>query len=559
MSSKQKKRDNSFLIQGAILAIAGIVVRLIGLIYRIPLTNILGDEGMGFYGCAFEVYNIALLLSSYSLPLAVSKLVSSRVAKGQRKNAFKIFKGALLIAIVVGLIISIIIFWGADVIASKVMTLALSSYALKVLAPGLFIVAILGVVRGYFQGIGTMIPTAVSQIIEQIVNAIVSVVAASYLFKVGSDLATTKKNDLLGPAYGAAGGTLGTVIGALASCLFMLFILYAYKEIIKKQIKRDRSRKTESYQQIMVILFITILPVIMSTAIYNISQVIDQGVFNKIMSVQGYTEKQYAALWGIFSGKYNLLINIPLSMANAFGVSAIPSLSAAVAAKDRKQMHREIHLAIRFSMLIAIPSFVGFLVLASPIMQLLFGDARKTPAIMLMIGAITVVFYCLSTVTNAILQGINQMTTPVKNAGISLGIHLVCLFIMLVMFQWNIYAVVIGNIIFSLSMCILNSQAIRRTIGYHQELQKTFIIPLISSGIMGVISFVIQFVLAIFINGKIATIIAIFVALIAYGVSLLLLGGLTEGEILAMPKGKTIARLLMKLHLLKLEKYYETD
>jgi len=147
-----QKKNNSFLIQGVILAAAGIVTRLIGIAYRIPLNNILGDEGQGFYGCAFSIYNIALLLTSYSLPLAVSKLVSARISKKQYRNAMRIFKGALSFAIVVGLIVSVLIFLGADFIATDIMKLELSAYALRVLAPGLFIVAVMGVVRGFFQG-----------------------------------------------------------------------------------------------------------------------------------------------------------------------------------------------------------------------------------------------------------------------------------------------------------------------------------------------------------------------------------------------------------------------
>ena len=182
---EQKKSNNSFLIQGMILAAAGIITRLIGIAYRIPVNNILGDEGQGFYGCAFSIYNISLLLTSYSLPLAVSKLVSARVSKGEYNNAQRILKGALVFALVVGALVGIVVFCFSDFIAGNIMSLKLSAYALRVLAPGLFIVAVMGVFRGYFQGMGTMIPTAVSQILEQIVNAIVSIIGASYLLEMG--------------------------------------------------------------------------------------------------------------------------------------------------------------------------------------------------------------------------------------------------------------------------------------------------------------------------------------------------------------------------------------
>ena len=175
--SSGKKSDSNFLVQGSILAIASIVSRIIGLLYRIPMTNIIGDTGNSYYSAAFEIYNILLIISAYSLPLAVSKLVSARVSKGQRKNAYRIVKGALLLATGTGLTASLILFFGASFFTNMLNT-PLSIFALKVLAPTILVVAVLGVLRGFFQGLGTMMPSAISQIIEQIVNAIVSIAAA---------------------------------------------------------------------------------------------------------------------------------------------------------------------------------------------------------------------------------------------------------------------------------------------------------------------------------------------------------------------------------------------
>lgn len=551
MGSKQKKNSNSFLVQGAILGAAGIITKIIGLAYRIPLVNILGDEGQGFYGFAFEIYAIALLLTSYSLPLAVSKLVSARVTKGERRNAFKVFKAAMIFATIVGVAISAIIYLGSDFISETIMTAPLSTYALKVLAPGLLIVAILGVIRGYFQGMGTMTPTAVSQIIEQLVNAVVSIIGASYLFKMGEKAAKSNGNALLGPAYGAAGGTIGTVVGAAAALLFVLFVLYAYMRVIKKQLRMDRTRKREEYSEIFPILMLTIAPVIMSTVIYNISQVLDQMLFTKIMSVQGHAVADYMSLLGMFTGKYNTLKSVPLVVANAFGASVIPSLTAAITEGNRPLIHRRIHMATRFSMIVAMPSFVGFLVLAEPILNLLYRGDNKTAAMMLRIGAITVVFSCLSTVMNAILQGLNKMSAPVKNAAISLGVHLVLTFLMLVMLKWNIYAVIVGDVIFSIIMCALNAKSIRDAIAYVQEKKMTFVIPGIAAMIMGVAGFLVHLILDLFIGGRIATIIALLVAVVVYGAALLMLGGLTKEEILNMPKGRLIVNVCKKLHLLK--------
>ena len=163
-------------MQGAILAATALITKIIGLAYRIPVTNIMGAEGNGYYGMVFQVYNLALMLTSYSLPTAVSKLVSARVATGQYRNAYRVFRGAMTFAIIAGGIVTAIVFFGAGFIATDIMKMDLSVYALRVLAPCILVVAFLGVFRGFFQGFGTMIPTAVSQTVEQIINAIVMII-----------------------------------------------------------------------------------------------------------------------------------------------------------------------------------------------------------------------------------------------------------------------------------------------------------------------------------------------------------------------------------------------
>lgn len=553
MSGEQKKNNSSFLVQGAILAAAGIITRLIGIAYRIPVNNILGDEGQGFYGCAYSIYNIALLLTSYSLPLAVSKLVSARIAKGEHKNAMRIFKSALLFALLVGTLVGVIVFVFSDFIAGNIMSLRLSAYALRVLAPGLLIVAVMGVVRGFFQGMGTMVPTALSQILEQIVNAIVSIIGASYLLQMGKKAIESKNEPSLPFAYGAAGGTLGTVSGALFGLIFLVVLLKLFYPKLQKRMLRDAAHRVEPYREIYTVLLLTIAPVILSTAIYNINDTIDQGIFSNVVISQGYTEKRAAELLGMFTGKYNTLIHIPLAVANSLGASLIPSITGAVATGDRKAIHSKIQLVIRFAMLIAIPSCIAFMAIPNQILSLLYVGNVDIPAKLLRIGAITVVFYCLSTVTNSILQGLNHMSTPVKHGAISLGVHLVTVVIMLVGFKWNIYSLVVGNIVFSLCMCILNGRALRRYAKYRQEVKKTFLLPFDAAVVMGLVLMIVYFVAAMVIPKKLATILSIFIAICVYAVCLLKFGALTEDEIVALPKGRTLLRLFQRLRLIREE------
>lgn len=555
MAENKKSGGERFLIQGTILAIAGIITKIIGAVYRIPMLNIMGLQGQGYYDIAFQVYSIALLMSSYSLPLAVSKLVSARIGKGERRNAQRVFKAAMMFALFVGTLIMVVVFFGAEFIAEYIMGAKVSSYALKVLAPGLLIVAVMGVLRGYFQGCGTMIPTAISQVIEQILNAVISVVGAALLLDYGTKIAKQQGNELLGPAYSAAGGTLGTVAGALVGFLFLALCYYLSRKNIQKQLKRDRTRKEESYRTIFKVLLLTIAPVIMSTAVYNVGNVIDSAMFNNIMGAQGHLEDECVELLGKL-GQYYTLFNVPLAVANALGSSMIPSLVRAYETRDKRALHNRIYMAVRFTMLIAIPSAFGFFIVGEPIMDFIWPSIdNSTQAIMFKIGAISLVFYSLSTITNAVLQGVSRMMKPVKNATISLILHIVSLFIMLVFFKWGIYAIIVSKIVFSLAMCILNAHDIYEAIGYKQERQKTFVIPCLASLVMSVVVYIVNLVLEIFVGGRMVILIALIAAVITYAICLLKFGGLTEDEILEFPKGATILTVCKKLHLIN-DKFY---
>lgn len=548
--TKQGAKKDDYIVQGSILAAAAVLTKIIGVVYRIPLANILGDEGNGFYGYAYQVYAIALMISSFSLPTAVSKLVSIRLAKKQRRNAFRVFLCSLMFAVVVGLVISMAIFFGASLISTHAMKSPLSVYALRVLAPGLLIVAVMAVIRGYFQGMGTMLPTAISQIIEQVVNAVVSIVGASVLFGIGTKAGEKAGEELLGPAYGAAGSTLGTVSGSLAGLLFLLFVIALYQKVIRKQLKRDKSKNVESYHSILKALLLTAIPVVFSTAVYNINQIIDLTIFNHVMQAQGFVEKEYMALQGIYTGKYDTLINVPMAIANAMGTSVVPSLTAVAIAGTKRQVHDKINQTMRITMVIAIPSCIGYFVLASPIMVLLYNDSSATPANLLMMGAIVVVLYGLSSVSNSILHGLNYMTSPAKNAGVALVIHLVAFVLMMTVFKMNVYALVGGNIVFALSMCILNLIKIRKVSGFRIDVVNTFGKPFAAAAVMGVVTFGVQKLFATLIGGRVIPVISLLVAIVVYAVVLLKIGTLSEDDILDLPMGGRILRYVKKFHLL---------
>ena len=552
--SKRNNSGTSFLVQGSILAIASIVSRIIGLIYRLPMTDIIGDQGNNYYSCAFDVYNVVLIISSFSLPTAVSKLVSTYRAKRQKKMVYQILKGSLLFALITGGVAALVVFFGAEFFTGNLLKTPYGVFALRVLAPVLLIVAILGVLRGFFQGMGTMMPSAISQILEQLVNAVVSVWASYVLFSYGAKIGTVLGDkDNYAAAYGAAGGTLGTSMGAIFALLFLLFILSVYLKVFKKQMNKEGNTKVESFGYVMHILLITIIPVLLSTTIYNISDFLDHMLYTNIAKLQGMGTYEFGINWGVYSGKYRLLINVPIAISSALAASSVPALTNSFQKGDLNQVRSQIDSALRFVMIIAFPCTVGLAVLGKPILLMLFPSTTSTAdlgACMMATGAIAVIFYSISTLTNGMLQGIDRMQAPVKNAAISLVLHVIILIVLMMVFHLDIHAVVIANALFSLFVCILNGIDLYRFVDYKQEIVRTFLVPGLCSLIMGVLTFTSYQLLLMVTDQLIVSLAVSFIlAVISYFAAMFLLKGITEKELSRFPKGDTLVAICKKLHL----------
>jgi stage V sporulation protein B len=561
MANNNKNSRTGFLVQGTILALASLISRIIGLIYRIPLTNIIGDAGNDLYSCAFEIYNNLLIISSCSLPLAVSKLVSANIARGRKNNVYRILKCALIFGTVTGSVAALILLFGAEFITDTIMNTPYSIFAVRVLVPVLLIVAILGVLRGFFQGLGTMMPSAVSQVLEQIANAIVSVWAAYVLFDRGTKIGAVLGNaEQYAAAYGAMGGTIGTGVGAFVGLLFTAFVLVVYLRVFKRQMKKERAAKVDSYSTIFVTLVTTIVPVLLSTTIYNCNNLIDISVYKHIAEFQGYSAAEYGAWNGIYTGKYTTLINVPIAIASALATSSVPALTAAYASGRKEDARAQIATATRFISVIAFPCAVGMGVLASPILQMLFRDSSALAAHMLQFGSLSIIFFSLSTLSNGLLQGVNRMKEPIKNAAIALILQLVILIALMFLLDLNIYAMVFANVSFGFIMYLLNSYSLKKYSGYRQEVRKTFLVPAVSAVAMGMAVFAVSRLLGIALGslkdnarlyGSIVSVAGILVGVIVYAIVLLLLKGLNEHEIRRFPKGELLVRLAKKFRLLK--------
>ncbi len=542
------KKKSNFIVQGSILALAGIISKLLGMVRRIPMEHIIGDVGNGYYSVAYEVYSLVLLISCYSLPLAVSKIVSAKMSKRQYKNAERVFRCSMAFAICAGGLCFLILELFGDFIATNIALEPMSALAIKVLGPAVFFVAVMGVLRGYFQGLGTMMPTAISQILEQIFVLIVSIVGSYFLFQRGEKVGALLHNEDYAPSYGAAGASLGPVAGALMGLLFLLFVFRLYRSRTKKQAMKDLSGRVDSYGQIFRLILLTVLPVLLSTTVYNLTNILDIRIYNDVMIQKGLEDVKAYNL-GVYSGKYRVLINVPTALANAMCSSIVPVLTGLVMKEEFRQAREKVNQGLRFTMIIAIPSAVGLAVLARPIITVLFRGEIDLAVNLLQIGSVSVVFYTMSTLTNGILQGINKMKIPVIHAIIALVIHIAFLYATLQM-DMGIQAVVYANILFAVIVSLLNWMAIRKFLRYRQELVKTFLIPTIAAAIMGAVIYGINMALKNVAGNLVILIVGLAVGAVVYFIALILLKGIDEEDMKKMPGGRTVLTVAKKCKLL---------
>lgn len=542
-----KKQNQSLIMQAGILAIAGIIVRIIGLLYNSPMTAILGDEGIGYYNTAYYAYTIVLLISSYSIPSAISKVIAQKLALKEYRNAHRIFQCAFIYVLVVGGIASLFVFFCADLLVQIEDAVP----ALRILAPTIFFSGILGVLRGYFQAHRSMVQTSVSQIIEQILNAAFSIWMAYLLMEAAGGAESET-----GLAYGAAGGAIGTGIGVLSALLFMTWLYTVNKPFFKKRMANDRTGEEDSYQEIFKMIILVVTPFILSTFIYNANTFINQTLYQKLMmELHGLTDAEVASHTGIV-GKAVKVSNIPIALSSAMASALIPGISGEFARKNLVETKNQVARSIKATMLISIPAAVGMGALAKPVMLVLYPQRSSLDlsSSLLMVLSLSVIFYALSTLSNAILQSIGRLNSPVIHAAVSLVIQTAALVAMIELCDstYGPYYYTGAIVLYAFLMCILNGVALKRHLQYRQEMKKTFLMPLVASAVMGVIAyFVYQGLYLLTGINIISLLVAVCIGAGVYFVLILVTGAVTEEELAALPKGRTMVHLARKMHLLR--------
>ena len=540
-----KKENNNTLVKNAtFLMVAALISKIIGMLYKSPLTTLIGRESFACFQFAQNAYFILLMIASFSIPQAVSKIMSERIAFKRYRDAQRVFKGALLYAVIAGGIAALVCIFGASILVPDNM--ANARLALQMLAPTIFVSGILGVFRGYFQAYRNMLPTSISQILEQIAVATVALLASGFMVR---HFANAGEDTL--QRWSAAGATMGTGAGVCTAFLFMLFVYRVNHKTIAKKIKNDRVSVNESYRSIMKIILLIAAPIILSAFIYNVNGYINGVMYTSILGWKGVPNslvKQNYAEYGFFM----TLINIPLTLASTAPTSMMPEVSAQYAIGDLEETKRKIDLATWIAMLISIPASVGLAVLAQPVTRLIFPSTEGVAGQLMVIGVITVILNSTSNISNGVLQAIGKANIPMINAAISLGVDIVFLALVLVFTNMGIYAVVLAMVVYALVMCVLNDRALKKYLGYKNPWRSAYFVPILASIPMGIVAVAVYKLVYVVIGSNFISLIpAIVLAIVVYFVGYLVVAKPKKEDLAALPGGTRLAQVAQKLKILK--------
>lgn len=542
---KKRIQKESFMQSVFVLMFSQVLVKILGVVYKLYLTNRegFGDKGNAIYSSGFQIYALFLTISSIGVPNAVSKLVSEKVAVGDHKGAYHIFKIALITFGLLGFLCSCILFFGAKIISQNFLQIPEAELTLVALSPSIFFVTISCVIKGYFNGRENLKVTANSQTLEQFFKTVLSILLVE-IISIVSGVDTTLM---------AAGANLATTLATIL-CFSYLYRYYksTKKEIaweIKSTVNHKATRIRKTIKQILAVSIPMSLTGIMGTINKNIdSMTVVRGVKN-FLSVE-----EAKIQYGILSGKVDTLVTLPMSFNMAFATALVPSISSAKAVGDIHTIQKRVSFSLLITMLIGLPCMICMILFAEPILKLLFPNAASGSFIY-QISCLSIIFIVLEQTISGTLHGLGKMMTPSVALGIGVIIKLI---LNMLLIPINPDKFILGGTAgaaIATAICHMVSVAIqfkvlKKEINLKFDYKKFIIKPIIATGIMGIISYqTYLYLFSIIKNSNIITIMSLGVAVIVYFIIIVLLKIFSEEEIFMIPYGKKIYEFLKKARL----------
>ncbi|MFW5980248.1 MAG: putative polysaccharide biosynthesis protein [Halanaerobiales bacterium] len=537
------EKSKNFIKGAVILTVAGLISKFMGFGYRIILTRLIGAEGIGLYEMAYPIYTTLLVVSRSGIPVSLAKLISDKVARGEKKQAFKIFRVGRYLSIIVGIFFSILMALIARPLVNILNWDQRAFYAVLAISPAIFFVSIMATYRGFFQGLQTMVPTAWSQVIEQMVRMITMIGLVYFLvsFSYGKGIA-------------AAGATFGAVSGAIAGLFVLLYIYQKRKSDIWEYIDTDKITNIETLSITKKIASIG-LPITFGALVQPLMRLVDTMIVPNRLQVAGFTAEMASELFGQLAGVAIVLVNFPTIITVSLAASLVPSISEAFALKNDNLIKRRTLTALRLTVLIGLPSSVGLFLLASPLTTVIF-DVPQAAGI-LRIVSWGVIFITLQQTTSAIIQGIGHMKVPARNLFLGAVVNAFLNYFLTGIPQIGIKGAAVGTASGFAIAAILNLISLKRITNFNFEFQDLIYKPVLAVMIMGIVvkqgfSLLLNIFTDIFpaFALSLSTFGIVLVAVLIYGFILLLLNEIRYSDLVLIPViGEFLADNLKKLGL----------
>lgn len=539
--SRGKRRERMFCV--------GFIAYIMGLVIRVPLSRIIGDKGIGFYAGAMEFYMVISVMFSYGISKAVMVLIKYRVRREMFKSAKRVYRNVMALVIVCGALLTVGVCLFSESIAQILLLEPRGYLAVAASAPAIFLSSVMGVMRGYFQGMGTMIPTLHSRLVEKIIQLGASLLLGSALYAYGQKVAALRRTSEFAPAYGAMGAALGLSVACLFGVLHLIFIRMVYAGTFKQQLSRDTSKYVESNGQIVIMLFQTALPYMLCALLYNMNYIVDQRIFHYAMNTQEMGSIR-TAHWGVYYGKYSVVIGTAAVLCTLGIASGIPKIIQLQEKQERKEAQFRLGNLMHYLAILTIPCAIWLAVLADPIVGILFTGDRETAVSLIQTGSIIVVLFPFAYLFMNILQRTRNQKIVIFGGLAAFIIHLLFLFILISSTNMGIRAVVCGTMVFWLIVCAAGFIGVKGYLQYTPDWIHMFAIPAASAGISGLVAILLCKLLIGVVGNVVTLVICLVLCLVIYHVLLLLLKGVREEELREMPGGSMLLRLGERLHLI---------
>lgn len=542
----KSKKGVSFMKNVLILMCSQLVIKFLGLVYKLVITNMegFGDTGVGYYSAGYQIYSLLLTLSSIGIPSVISKLVAERLATGDKAGAQRIFRVALRFFSILGLIFSFALYFGADFIATKILNVPDTAYVMRVLAPAIVFVSISAVLRGYFSGQQNMKPTSVSQTLEQFFNCVLSI---TFVYAcIGKD------------AYiMAAAGNLSTTMAVILAFMYLINY-YRKNKIVPEKAQLSPERKKSNKEILITILKISI-PITLGSIISVISSVIDTATVSNCIQYAyrnaGMTKEALESLamskTGILS-KVDTLTTFPIAINVAFSTALVPTISESIAKKEYKTASNRLSFSIFASILIILPCAMGFTVLANPILKMIYPSASDG-AIILQLMSIAMIFIALNHTINGGLYGLNLPRVPVISLLIGIIVKVILNVTLISNPNINIIGAAIGTIACQIIAFTICFKVVNKKLKLKLSWNKNVLKPLITTVIMGIIVYLSYKLSSTVFGNTISTLISIVIGVITYVIAIIGMKLLSKEELMMIPFGTKLYQVLVKLHIYKTE------